>query len=293
LKEILFIYNPIAGTGIIKKSLFEVIDFYNSNKYLVTLCPVEMIEEFENLKDHCYKYERVVCSGGDGTINIVISYFEKSKIKVPIAYIPSGTTNDYAYSLGILGNFHDNLVQSLNGKRRKFDIGQFNEEYFLYVAGFGMFTKVSYSTSQKYKNLLGHMAYILEGIKQLSEIKTYHLRIKCDNEDYEDDFMLGLVTNTISIGGFKTIILENVALDDGLFEVILIVKPKNVLELQEMIMDLINEKIFENNNIIYRKTKHISIKAQEEIEWTLDGEYGGKHTQVVIVNKQKEIEIIV
>ena len=293
MKKVLFIYNPVAGTGMVKKNLYEIVDYYNSNGYLITLCPVKNIESFAVLKAEEDRYDKIICSGGDGTINIVISYLKKNEIKVPIAYIPSGSTNDYAYSLGIANDFQQTLKQSLNGNIRKFDIGKFNEDYFLYVAGFGMFTKVSYTTSQKYKNLLGHTAYILEGIKQLSDIKSYHMQIQCDEYHYEGNYILGLVTNTISIGGIKTIMPQDVKLDDGLFEVILVEKPKNPIELQEMIFALLNEKIFDNKNIVFCKTKKISIQSQDEVEWTLDGEYGGKQKEVMITNLQREIEIII
>lgn len=293
MKKLLFIYNPVAGTGMVKKNLFEIVDYYNSNGYLVTLCPVKRIEDFAVLREEQEKYDRVVCSGGDGTINTVFSYLKKNGIKTEIAYIPSGSTNDYAYSLGISDDFHKALEQSLKEESRKFDIGKFNEEYFLYVAGFGMFTKVSYTTSQKYKNLLGHTAYILEGIKQLSDIKSYHMQVFCDEHCYEGDFILGLITNTVSIGGFKTIMPEDVELDDGLFEVILIKCPKNPIELQDIVKALISEKRIDNKNIVCCKTKNVEIRTQEEIEWTLDGEYGGKQKQVDITIMQKEIEVVV
>lgn len=292
MKTLLFIYNPVAGTGLVKKNFFEIVDFYNANGYLVTLCPVKSIEEFKILKD-LKKYERIVCSGGDGTINSVFSYLKKNKVRVSIAYLPSGSTNDYAYSLGISNDFYGALKQSIEGKIRKIDIGKFNEKYFLYVAGFGMFTKVSYTTSQKYKNLLGHTAYVLEGIKQLSDVKSYYMQVCCDGNCYEGDFVLGLITNTISIGGIRTIMPEDVELDDGLFEVILIRNPKNAIELQDIILSLISEKKSENKNIVWCRTKKIEVRTEEVVDWTLDGEYGGKQKYVNIMNIQKEIEIIV
>ena len=293
MKTLLFIYNPVAGTGMVKKNFFEIVDYYSLNGYLVTLCPVNGLEDFTALKQRQTRYDHIVCSGGDGTINMVFSYLMKNEIKVPIAYIPSGSTNDYGYSLGISNDFDESLEQSIKGKVRKIDIGKFNEKYFLYVAGFGMFTKISYTTSQKYKNLLGHTAYILEGIKQLSDIKSYYMQIYSDDNCYEGDFILGLITNTISIGGIKTIMPADVELDDGLFEVILIKYPKNAMELQEIVRSLLSEKKVENKNIVWCKTKKVTIITREEIDWTLDGEYGGKQTQVTIINMQKEAEVVV
>lgn len=291
LKTLLFIYNPVAGTGMVKKNFFEIVDYYNLNGYLVTLCPVNVLEDFMSLKQTRYDY--IVCSGGDGTINMVFSCLMKNEIKVPIAYIPSGSTNDYAYSLGITKDFYGALEQSIKGQVRKIDIGKFNEKYFLYVAGFGMFTKISYTTSQKYKNLLGHTAYILEGIKQLSDIKSYYMQIYTDDSCYEGNFILGLITNTISIGGIKTIMPADVELDDGLFEIILIKYPQNALELQEIVVSLLSEKKVENKNIVWCKTKKVTISMEEEVDWTLDGEYGGKQKEVNIINMQKEVEVVV
>lgn len=293
MKKLLFIYNPVAGTGLVKKNLFEIVDYYNSKDYLVTLCPIKKIEEFAILKDEQDIYDRIVCSGGDGTINMVFSYFKNNGIEREIAYIPSGSTNDYAYSLGISNDFHKALEQSLKEEVRKFDIGKFNEAYFLYVAGFGMFTKVSYTTSQKYKNLLGHAAYVLEGIKQLSDIKAYHMQVVCNENCYEGDFVFGLITNSLSIGGIKTITPGDVELDDGMFEVILIKSPKNAMELQDIVKTLISDKEMDNKNIVYCKTKKVIISTQEEVEWTLDGEYGGKQKQVNIAIIQRAIEIVV
>ena len=156
-----------------------------------------------------------------------------------------------------------------------------------------MFTNVSYNTSQKFKNLLGHTAYLLEGIRQLSEIKSYHMTVVSDDKVYEGDFILGLVTNSVSIGGFKTLIPRDVELDDGMFEMILIRTPKSFAELQEVIVSLVGEKLQDNKEVIYCKTRHLEIVADEELEWTLDGEYGGKHKQVHIVNLEKNVEIFV
>lgn len=294
MMQVLFIYNPVAGTGRVKKNLFEIVDFYNSNNCLITLCPIRKIDTFFEILDfERTKYDVVVCSGGDGTLNVMISFLKARNISIPIAYIPAGSTNDYAYSLGIPQDFDKALERTLTGEIKQIDIGQFNDKYFLYVAAFGVFTSVAYSTSQKVKNLLGHTAYILEGIRQLSELKSYHMVVETDDNVIYDSFILGLVTNSLSVGGIKNIMPNDVALDDGKFEVILIKMPQSIVELHGIITSLLGEKMDENENIIYCKTKKVKVTSDKELAWTLDGEYGGMQKEVDIVNLQEEGAVIV
>lgn len=240
-----------------------------------------------------YSFDLVVCSGGDGTHNMIVAFCQENNLDIAIAYVPSGSTNDYAYSIGIPSNIDAALRNTLNGKVRKIDIGNFNGRYFLYVAAFGIFTKTFYCTPQKSKNLLGHMAYILEGIKQISEIRSYHMKIKTQNMEIEGNYMLGLVTNTLSVGGFKNLLpKDDIALDDGQFEVLLIQKPSNLGVLHEIVVALLKEKLESNGYIIYFQSSKVSVYAETKIAWTLDGEYGGEEQHVEIVNKEKQLMIV-
>lgn len=294
MKHILFVYNPVAGVGKVRKNLFEIVDFYDANNCMVTLCPIRRLDDYYDLLQLEEKrYDMVVCSGGDGTLNILISFLMNKGIAMKTAYIPAGSTNDYAYSLGIEDDLQQALKRTLEGKEKNIDIGKFNDKYFLYVAAFGIFTKVAYSTSQKAKNLLGHTAYILEGIKQLSELKSYQLCINADNEIIEGEFILGLITNTLSVGGFRNIMPNDVAMDDGKHEVIFIRKPNSIIELNNIIRSLLGEKLDSNPNILYRKTENIVITSKEEVSWTLDGEYGGDYAEVTATNLRQRFTIIV
>lgn len=252
MKKVLFVFNPVAGTAKVKKNLYDIVDFYDQNDCLVTLCPARrMVEYADGQGLDLYAFDLLVCSGGDGTLNLVVSFCQEKRLDVTIAYVPSGSTNDYAYSIGIPDNMDAVLRNTLYGTMRRIDIGNFNGRYFLYVAAFGIFTKTSYSTPQRSKNLLGHMAYILEGIKQLSEIRSYHMKVTDGKIEFEGDYMLGLVTNTLSVGGFKNLLpRENIALDDGKFEVLLVQKPSNLAELHGIITALLKEKI-ENASYYY------------------------------------------
>lgn len=291
MKHILFIYNPVAGTGKVKKNLYEIVDFYNSNNCLITLCPLIKLTDFSSaLKFN--EFDIIVCSGGDGTLSLLLSFYKQYHLHTPIAYVPSGSTNDYAYSLGIPCDFMKALSTTLYGNINSFDIGKFADKYFIYVAAFGIFTNVSYNTPQSSKNLLGHTAYILESIRQLSEIKSYDMTIQTTEQTYTGSFILGLVTNSLSIGGFKTLLPGDVKLDDGKFEVILIKKPQNIIELHGIISALVYEKLENNPHIIYFKTNLLKISTSDEVAWTLDGEYGGTQKEVEILNLSREIQII-
>ena len=170
------------------------------------------------------------------------------------------------------------------------DIGRFNNQSFTYIAAFGLFTDVAYQTDQDLKNILGHVAYLLEGVKRLFDIKSYHMRIESEELTVEDDFIFGMITNSRSVGGFKNLTGKNVDMNDGLFEVTLIVNPKNPLELQEIITALVMAE--DNTDLVHSfKTKKLLIEAEEEVPWTLDGEFGGDHRSVEIENRHKALNL--
>lgn len=294
MRKVLFVFNPVAGTAKVKKNLFEIVGFYDENNCLVTLCPARKLTEYADEQGlDLYTYDLVVCSGGDGTLNMMVSFCQERYPDVTIAYVPSGSTNDYAYSIGIPDNMEAALRNTLNGTVRRIDIGNFNGRCFLYVAAFGIFTKTSYSTSQKSKNLLGHMAYILEGIKQVSEIRSYHMKVSAHDIELEGDYMLGLVTNTLSVGGFKNLLpRERIALDDGEFEVLLIQKPSNLTELHGIITALLREKLEDAPYIAFFRSPKVIVHAECKLAWTLDGEYGGEVQNVEILNMEKQLKIV-
>lgn len=292
MKKLLLIYNPVSGMTKTRLSLQKAVEFYDSHGYLVTVCLVNRLEEYADSIDF-KSFDLVVCSGGDGTLNITVSFLMEKNLQTQIAYIPSGSTNDFAYSLGLTGDEDTRLQNTVEGAPKKIDVGRFNtSRYFLYAAAFGLFTKVSYATSQKAKNLLGHAAYILEGIKSIADLKDYHMTIELDEETVEGDFILGMITNSLSIGGFKKILPPDTALDDGLFEIVLVKMPKTLTALNEIGISLLAEKPEDNQHIIYRKTSKIIMRSPEKVAWTLDGEFGGEADVVRIENRRKLLSII-
>ena len=293
MKKMLFIYNPNAGTGVLKPKLADVIDILVKGGYEVTTYPTQCYHDaLAKTVTYTEDYDIIVCSGGDGTLDEVVSGMMRLDKKVPIGYIPSGSTNDFASSLKIPKSMGKAAELAVSGVPFACDVGNFNEKYFVYIAAFGLFTDVSYATRQERKNRIGHFAYILEGVKRIPAAQPYHLRICHDNQTIEGKFIYGMVTNSVSAGGFRNITGKNVKLNDGIFEVTLIKMPKSPLELNEIIASLTN--LIDNTDLIYTfKTERLTVASAEEIAWTLDGEYGGKHKNVTISAKRQAVEIIV
>ena len=293
MKKMLFIYNPNAGTGVLKPKLADVIDIFVKAGYEVTVYPTQKCHDgTEKMLDCPDGYDLIVCSGGDGTLDEVVSGIRLRKYKAPLGYIPAGTTNDFATSLGIPKEVTAAADAAVNGVPFSCDVGQFNEDIFVYIAAFGLFTDVSYQTNQTAKNVLGHLAYVLEGAKRLFSIPSYRIKVTHDGETIEDEFIYGMVTNSRSVGGFRNMVGKNVAFDDGVFEVTLIKMPKNPIELQEIITALMMEQT-DSKHMYSFKSGHLTFESLEEIPWTLDGEFGGDHDVVEIRNLQKRLEIMV
>lgn len=292
-EKLLFIYNPYAGKGKIRNKLADMIEIFAGKGYEVTVYPTRQPgDAAAAAEEKCASYDLVVCSGGDGTLDEVVTGVMKCERKVPVGYIPAGSTNDFGASLGLPRNMVEAAMIAVDGKRFSCDIGTFNQDTFVYIAAFGIFTDVSYETSQSSKNVLGHMAYILEGMKRLPSLRTYPIKAIYNGRETEDEFLFGMVTNSSSVGGFKKITGKYVELNDGLFEVTLIRKPKNPLELNQIMTALVTESM-DADCIIYEKTDRIVFESKEAVAWTLDGEFGGEHERVEIINRPQAMELLV
>ena len=298
MKKLLFVYNPRAGKEMLKPRLSDVLDIFVKAGYEVTVHPTQAYRDaYYQIKEYeVGKYDLIACSGGDGTIDEVATGMmkrrEMGKDVVPVGYIPAGTTNDFAKSLHIPRKPLAAADNAVKGVPFPCDIGKFNDSVFVYIAAFGIFTDVSYETDQAVKNVLGHMAYILEGAKRIFNIPSYKIKVEHDGEVIEDEFIFGMVTNSRSVGGFSNMVGKNIVFDDGLFEVTLIKTPKNPIALQEIIAALLIEQV-DTKHMYTFKTKKITFDSVEEIPWTLDGEFGGEQDYVEIENAQKAMEIMV
>lgn len=292
-KKALFIINPYAGKGLIKNHLLSVIDILTKAGYLVTTYTTQCRgDAIRVMRERDRDYECVVCSGGDGTLDEIVTGMMQSGFKTKIGYIPAGSTNDFAKSLQLPTTMKKAAEIVAADDTYACDVGVFNEDVFVYVAAFGIFTEVSYGTPQEMKNMLGHTAYLLEGMKQIQNIKSYHMKITNHDLVIEGDFIYGMITNSYSIGGIKNITGKDVALNDGLFEVTLIKRPNNLIELNQVLAALVSDRV--DADCMYSfKTSSIVFESEEEIAWTLDGEFGGRHTKVELLNKKEAIDIII
>lgn len=293
-KRLMLLVNPNAGKGgysaVLADILHEFCDGGWQPTVFFTRAPGEAPEIVEK---NASLYDMVVCIGGDGTLSEVSAGMMCSKEKRPIGYIPLGTANDVARTLGLSSKPVEAAQNILKGKPVPFDIGQFGiDRYFTYVAAFGAFTEVSYSTPQESKQALGHLAYMLEGVRHLPQITDCHAIIEYDDGVMEGDFIFGAVTNSTSVAGLVHLDSDSVDLSDGLFEVLLVRKPQDVLDLSNIISVVISAD-FSGPNVEFFKSREVRFMFDQPIAWTRDGEDGGKHQDVYIVNRQNGIDIIV
>ncbi len=292
-KQLLFIFNPKAGRGEIKNALFSIINVFSQAGYVVTLCPTQEAGQVgELIRTELLDKDRLVISGGDGTLNEAVTALMQWNPSLPFGYIPAGTVNDFAASMNLSKNKQRAAEMIVSGKPFAFDVGQIGDRYFAYVAAFGAFSEVSYTTPQQYKNIFGRAAYFLEGISRLGKIKSYPLQVEYPEGVIEDEFIFGMVTNSVSVGGFSFSKRANIALNDGLFEVCLIKIPKNPIELQSIINALLWQK--PDPALMYTfKASWLRIRSEAEMDWTLDGEFGGNTTDTILKNNKEALKILI
>ena len=291
-KQVLVIYNPSAGKNGANSILPKAVNQLCSDNCRVIAYPVlkgygaeKIIEEEKG------NFDRVLCCGGDGTMNHTINGLLKAGIEKPlIGYIPAGSTNDFAASMGVK-DILSTCRSVAYGQPFFYDIGKFNDSYFNYVAAFGAFTKVSYSTPQELKNQLGHAAYIIEGLRHLPIGQHHTATIISEDRVFHGDFIYASVSNSTSIGGVSLPVKDEVSMNDGLFEVMLIKAPKSVMELQSIITSMLTQN-FDNQYISYFKTRNVHFSFTSPTPWTLDGEFGGDVTEAKISVIDKAIGIL-
>lgn len=284
-KKLLLIYNPVSGKAQIKTYLADIIDIYSAYGYSVTVHPTTCaLDGYEYLKSYGAQYDIVSVCGGDGMLNEAVSALMSidAQLRPVLAYLPSGSTNDFAGTLGIPTDVRQAAKMAVDGTPFFCDVGKMNDRFFAYVAAFGAFTSVSYDTSQEFKNVFGHLAYIIEGIRQLPAIKPCRMRIKFENKVIEDDFLYGMVSNSLQVAGVKNNLGTAISLNDGLFEVLLLKKPQNAVGYQNIISALLTQNIEKTTDIISFKTSAITFESEEETSWTVDGEFGGSAKTVDI-----------
>ena len=283
-RKLLMLVNPKAGKNKSHGPLFDAAAVLSQAGYLlsihVTRAPGEAAEV---AKQEGGKYDLVVAVGGDGTLNEVASGLTQLRKPPLLGYLPQGSTNDFAASLHISGEPAEAAAAIARNVPRQLDTGSWNGRSFIYVASFGAFTRTSYAAPQAAKNALGHFAYILEGMKDLSTLRPYQVRLTADGEVLDGEYLFGAVSNSTSIGGLMKLDPERVVLDDGLFEMLLIPSPKTAADLQSLVHALLNQE-YDSQGLIFRHVSSVHVETAEELPWSLDGEYAPSVPAVDIEN---------
>lgn len=293
MKKMLFVMNPYSGQRKANPYLTDIIALFNRAEYgVITHMTAGSGDATRVVAELAKEVDLAVCCGGDGTFNETVAGMLQSGVDVPIGYIPAGSTNDFAASLGLSSNPMQAAQDILDGEPTLYDVGRFGSRYFSYVASFGAFTKASYATPQNIKNVLGHTAYVLEGINELSQIRKEHLRFEINNEIIEDDFLFGAVSNSTSVGGILTLDPNQVDMADGKFELLLVRAPKDLLEIPECIRAVQSMRYNDCAMISFRSGSHIRITADPGMVWTLDGEREEGHDRIDVENLHNAVRIV-
>ncbi len=286
MKKLLFIINPNSGKMRAKSYVFKIVQLFTKSGYVVTVYPTERQGHgTEIAQKYAKEFDRIVCCGGDGTLNEVVQGIMKSGMNVPLGYIPAGSTNDLATSLKLPKSIMKAANQSVTKESRKFDLGLFDgEKYFNYIASFGAFTETSYNTPQSMKNSLGHLAYILEGAKSLGNIYSFDVKVTYDGNVIEDEFIFGAVLNTTSMGGIMRLNKSNVDFNDGVFELLLVRNPDNVADLTTTINCLMSQN-FAAENVFLFPASDITFECNTALNWSIDGELyvGDKNVNIKVI----------
>ncbi len=283
MEKLLLIVNPCAGQRRAKRELADIVDVFNRGGFTVLTYITAGRGDAESA---CIRYadqvDRIVCCGGDGTFNETVSGVLKSGRQIPIGYIPAGSTNDFATSLNLSTTPRQAAADIVAGSPVKLDIGLFGQRYFSYVASFGAFTRTSYTTPQNLKNLLGHAAYVLSGIQELSQLHACPLQVTLsDGQVIEDKFIFGAISNSTSVGGILSLSPELVDMADGKFELLLIRVPKDLFELHSCVRAL-QQPGYSSPLLTLLSTDRLTIRAPEDMPWTLDGEQADGHAVVEV-----------
>ena len=273
MKKLLLILNPCSGKKKASHALADVVNVFNRGGYDVTVyITAARGDATKVVAQRAPEFDLVVCAGGDGTFNETISGLLAGGHDTPIGYLPAGSTNDFASSLHLSKNLVEAARDIVEGTPRRLDVGRFNDRYFSYVASFGAFTRASYATSQNVKNALGHLAYLLSGIKELAYIRSRRLRFTLDDgRVLEDEYIFGAISNSTSVAGILTLSEDLVDMNDGVFELLLVRKPENLLELNDCVLALTTQD-YHTPMLTFTSARSVEIEAPEDMDWTLDGE---------------------
>ena len=293
MKNLMLIVNPAAGRGGYRYNFPEALQLLDKGGYRTTLFfTTGRGEATDFVREHGERFDVAACIGGDGTLSVVIAGLMALERRPRLAYIPMGTANDVATTLNLPKN--DSLAAArriLEGEPHPFDVGGFGDKYFAYIAAFGAFTEVSYTTPQNQKKALGHLAYVLQGAAQLGRLESYHVRVEYDGGVVEDDLVYGSMSNSTSVAGIVHLKEEMVSLGDGQSELVLVKDPGTVEGFGELVTSVLSQR-YDSDKLIILHTKKASFHFEKPVTWTRDGEAGGTHQDVTLCNYAAPIEFI-
>ena len=293
MRKLLLIINPVAGRNQAQADLFKMVRVFAEHDCEVTVYPTRGPQDCtRKVLADAGRFDLVVCCGGDGTLNEMVSGMMQREEPVPMGYIPLGSTNDFAASLHLPSHVEEAALRCVEGTAFHMDVGSLNDRYFNYIAAFGAFTEASYATPQQIKNALGHLAYILEGVKSLGRLQPIHVRITADGETFEEDYLFGAVTNTVSLGGVLRLDPSRVLLDDGMYELLLVKNPQNPAEAQAMLSALMLQN-YDGPLVRMLRASDILFESNHEISWTIDGDFGGSFSTTPILNNKNAVTLMV
>lgn len=290
-KKLLLIVNPLAGRNKPRGPLFDAAAAFSRAGYLLSIFITARGGDAVEAAAAAGAYDVVVAVGGDGTLNEVVTGLMRLERPPLLGYLAQGSTNDFAASLHISGKPASAAAAIVNGGPRRLDIGCWNERYFVYVASFGAFTRSSYTATQAAKNALGHLAYILEGMKDLNSLRPYQVRITADGEVLDGEYLFGAVCNSTSIGGLMKLDPDRVVLDDGRFELLLIPNPQTAADLQNLVMAVLNQE-YDSEGLVFRHVSSIHLETEDELPWSLDGEFAPNLPAVDIENRRRALTML-
>ena len=294
MKKMLLFVNPAAGREEMRGALMDVISRFTAAGYEVTCHPTQKPHDIsEVIRDRGGQFDMIVACGGDGTLNETVTGLMhlNKKPKPLLGYIPTGTVNDFATSLHIPKTIPEAVENIISGVPFPVDMGGFNDQYFTYVAAFGAFTEVSYVTPQDQKKMLGHLAYVLQGMQQLGRIESIHTRVTYDGGAFEGELLYGSMSNSTSVAGFVRLPETMVHLGDGESELVLVRDPGNVAAFAELVTSVLSER-FDSENLLILQTRSASFHFDRPVAWTRDGEAGGEYTDIALRNCPRAVRMI-
>ena len=295
MKRMLLMINPISGKREIRGKLVEIVDIFNRAGYRVETYITKGAGDFARVAKKAAPYFDVVTvSGGDGSLNEAISGIMElpAEDRPILGHLPSGSTNDFAKSLRLPEGLIPAAKAIAHGKTVPVDVGALNKESFLYVTGFGALTEISYVTSQEIKNVLGHSAYFLNAAKSLWNIRPHHTKVTWEDGEFDGDLLVGILTNTVSVGGFKGVWGYHMQLGDGLYEMLLVERPPALTDMPGVLMAVLDGK--KSSPYVHKRhVRNAEFVCDEPVDWNKDGEFAGRFARVFVENRQQAVRILV